>query len=101
MHYDIMYVNKVAFLVTISRHIKFATIELLTNRQEATIGKCITNVMQLYGSRGFIVNMTHADGEFEVLRGRLADEGSALNVCSNDEHIPEAERFIRTVKERT
>jgi hypothetical protein len=94
-----MYVNKIAFLVTISRHIKFATIELIANRQEDTIGKCVTNIMQLYGSRGFLVNMTHADGEFEVLRGRLADAGSALNVCSNDEHVPEIKRFIRMVKE--
>jgi hypothetical protein len=42
---DIMYVNKLPFLVTISRNIKFATIELLRNRQEGTVGKCITNVM--------------------------------------------------------
>jgi hypothetical protein len=47
---DIMYVNKIAFLTTISRHIKFATIELLANRQEDMIRKCVTNVMRLYGS---------------------------------------------------
>jgi hypothetical protein len=97
---DIMYVNKLPFLVTISRKIKFATIELLTNRQAETIGKSVTDVMRLYGSRGFLVNMTHADGEFEVLRGKLALSGSGLNVCSNDEHVPEIERFIRTVKDR-
>jgi hypothetical protein len=45
--------------------------------------------------------MTHADGEFEPLRGSLAMSGSGLNVCSNDEHVPEIERFIRTVKERS
>jgi hypothetical protein len=56
--------------------------------------------MRLYGSRGSIVNMTHAHGEFEVLRGRLANAGSALNVCSNDEHVPEIKHFIHTVKER-
>jgi Reverse transcriptase (RNA-dependent DNA polymerase)/Zinc knuckle len=97
---DIMYVNKLPFLVTISRHIKFATIELLSNRQEGTIGKSITGVMQLYGSRGFLVTMAHADGEFEGIRGQLASNGSGLNICSADEHVPEVERFIRTVKER-
>jgi hypothetical protein len=55
--------------------------------------------MRLYGSRGFLVTMTHADGEFEVLRGWLADAGSGLNVCSNVEHVPKIERFIRTIKE--
>ena len=97
---DIMYVNKLPFLVTISRALKFGTIEFLTNRREDTIGQCIKNVMRLYGSRGFLVTMTHADGEFEVLRGSLAAAGSGLNVCSHDEHVPEVERYIRTIKER-
>jgi hypothetical protein len=96
---DIMYMNKIPFLIMISWNIKFATIELLANRQEETIGKCITNIMRLFGSRRFLVNMTHADGEFEVLCGQLSDAGSGLNVCSNAEHIPNIERFIRTVKE--
>jgi hypothetical protein len=97
----IMYVNKIALLVTISRHIKFAMIELLANWQAETIGKSVTDVMRLYGSRGFLVNMTrHADGEFELLRGQLAGAGSALNSCSNDEHVPEIEHFIRTLKGR-
>jgi hypothetical protein len=98
---DIMHMNRIPFLITISRNIKFATIELLANRQEDTIAKCITNIMRLYGSRGFLVNMTHADGEFEVLRGGLSDAGSSLNVCSNAEHVPKIERFIWTVKEHT
>jgi hypothetical protein len=97
---DIMYVNKIAFLINISRNIKFATIKLLANQQEDTIGKLITNVMQLYGSCGFLVNMTHADGEFKVRRTRLVDAGSGLNICSNAKHIPKIERYIRTVKER-
>jgi hypothetical protein len=66
---DIMYVNKIPFLITVSQHIKFATIELLANRQEETIGKGITNVMHLYGSRGFLVNMTHANGKLKRFVG--------------------------------
>jgi len=69
---DIMYVNKLPFLVTISCHIKFAMIELLSNCQMGTVGKSITKVMHLYGSRGFLVTMVHADGEFEAVRGQLA-----------------------------
>jgi hypothetical protein len=92
---DIMYVNKLAFLaVPISWHVKFSTIELLLNRKEDIIGTSLSNVMRLYGSRGFLVTMTHADGEFEPLRNSLAKSGSGLNVCSNDKHVPEVERFI-------
>ena len=96
---DIMYVNKLPFLVMISRHIKFAMIELLSNHQMSTVGKSITNVMHLYGSRGFLVTMVDADGKFEAVHGQLATAGSGLNICSADEHVPEVERFIRTMKE--
>ena len=41
------------------------------------------------------------DGQFEPLRGNLAELGITLNTASNDEHVPEIERQIRTVKERT
>ena len=29
-----------------------------------------------------------------------AGAGSGMNICSNDEHVPEIERLIRTIKER-
>ena len=41
------------------------------------------------------------DGQFEPLRGNLAELGIVLNTASNGEHVPEIERQIRTVKERT
>jgi hypothetical protein len=40
---DIMYVNKIAFLVTISCHLKFATIEMIANCQEETVAKSLTS----------------------------------------------------------
>jgi hypothetical protein len=41
------------------------------------------------------------DGEFEPLRGELSTLGITLNTVSRGEHVPEAERRIRTLKERT
>jgi hypothetical protein len=40
------------------------------------------------------------DGEFEPMRGDLADLGIALNETARDEHVGDIERFIRTLKER-
>jgi hypothetical protein len=40
------------------------------------------------------------DGQFECIRGDLAGMGIQLNVVSAGEHVPEIERYIRTVKER-
>jgi hypothetical protein len=43
----------------------------------------------------------HGDSEFAPLRAALADAQAGLNVTAKDEHVPEIERYIRTVKERT
>ena len=39
-------------------------------------------------------------GEFECIRGILADMGIKLKVCSREDHIPGAEHNIRTIKDR-
>jgi len=48
-----------------------------------------------------IVNITHilVDGEFEHLDPSAILLGVSLNIVSNDEHVPEIERYIRTIKE--
>ena len=42
----------------------------------------------------------HTDNEFEPMRANLMDAKVNLNVASNNEHVPEIERHIRTVKDR-
>ena len=88
---DIMFINKMPFLVTISCNIKFGTVELLLNHQEDTVTKSLQAVMHLYGSCGFLVQMVHVDSKFKALQGPLAGAGSGLNVCTNNKHVPEVE----------
>ena len=97
---DIMYVNKVAMLVSISRKIKFGTIEVIPNNKSTVLLKGLKGILQVYQCRGFHVEMALMDGEFGHLRGELASMGVTLNETSRDEHIGDIERFIRTVKER-
>jgi hypothetical protein len=47
-----------------------------------------------------LLEILEADGQFEPLRGDLADLGVTLNKCSREDHVPVAERRIRTLKER-
>jgi hypothetical protein len=98
---DVMYVNGIPMLVTISRNLRFATVEALPNRNIKTLVNAIKNVVTVYKRAGFIITTTLMDGEFEPMRGDLADmsPGIALNETANDEHVGEIERFIRTVKE--
>jgi hypothetical protein len=44
--------------------------------------------------------MALMDGEFDKIRGDLADMGIVLNEAARDEHVGDIERFIRTIKER-
>jgi len=41
-----------------------------------------------------------ADGQFEHARRDIEQMGIILNLTSHDEHVPEIECYIRTVKER-
>jgi hypothetical protein len=47
-----------------------------------------------------MLEIVEADGQFEPSRGELAEMGIRLNKCSRKEHVPVAERRIRTLKER-
>ena len=93
---DIVFVNKIPFLVTRSRVTKFGTIEALPNRQVPTIRDKLRSVCTLHKKRGFRVNATHADDEFEPLR----PDFPVTNTCGADDHVPEIERCIRLLKDR-
>ena len=96
---DLMYMNKVPLLVTLSRIIKFGTMEAVADQKETTLLKCIKGVISLYWKAGFKVTVVLMDGEFMPLHGGLAELGIRLNETSRDEHVREIEWYILTVKE--
>lgn len=97
---DIMKVNRIPFFVTYNSPVRFGTTEALTNQKANTIMACIRVINKLYQARGFRISIMKMDGEFEPLRGELSFIGITLNTVSRDEHVPEIERRIRTLKER-
>ena len=86
--------------MSISRKIKFATIEVIPNNKSTVLLKGIKGILQIYQRWGFHVEVTLMDGEFGHLRGEMANMGVMLNETSRDEHVGDIERFIHTVKER-
>ena len=92
---DIMYVNRVAMLVSISRNIKFGTIKAIPNNKSGMLLKSMQAIIQIYRCNGFVVEAALMDGEFAHLSGELASMGMALNATSRDEHVGDVERFIR------
>ena len=93
---DIMFVNKIPFLLTISRGLKFGTVDVLSNRQVSTVANALKAVDRTYRRRGFRISIFRADPEFEELKPMIPE----IETCGQDDHVPEVERFIRTVKDR-
>ena len=95
-----MFINKIAFFVTISRNVKFGTSELITGQKAGVLMTAIKQVQDIYTKRGFKVDTLLMDGQFEPLRAPLSGIGVSLNTVARDEHVPEVERWIRFIKER-
>ena len=94
---DIMFVNKIPFLVTSSHNIRFSTVESLPYRQVGTVVACLKKVIQLYQHRGFHITSITCDPEFEALLPSFP----MLNCCMAGEHVPEIEMYIHTLKDCT
>ena len=97
---DIMKVTGIPFLMTISRHIKFGSAGRLDTMKNSHIIKHFKALIGTYVTRGFRVTIILADNQFESMRGDLADLHATLHITSRDEHVPEVERYNRTIKER-
>jgi hypothetical protein len=90
------------FILTVSRNIRFITIHSVPTRGiKKDVLPSLKRVVLLYKARGFRVKMMHGDDEFTSLRDPLLEmDDIQLNIAAAKEHVPEAERVIRTVKER-
>lgn len=93
------YINSIAFIVSISRALKFCTAKALANRITDTLLTGIKIIKATIDKRGFIMNRFAADNEFGPLMTGLSEMGITLNLMSQNEHVPEIERHITTVRE--
>jgi len=60
-----------------------------------TLVTSIEQVIQAYQSRGFKIQAILGD-----IQQIIEEKGISINICAANEHVPEIERYIRTVKER-
>lgn len=98
--FDVMFLNRISFLLSISRDIIFCTAETLKNIPDTTMVAMIRKIKMTYGRRGFIVNQAAADNGFISLEIELSGMGIALNFVAIDKHIPEVEIHVCTLKKR-
>jgi hypothetical protein len=101
---DLFFVNKIPFFITYSRNICLTSVNHLANRKVKTIFTAFVEIYSYYIKRGFQIKFLHLDGEFAPLQALVNEHmpaGPRVNLASAKEHVPEIERRIRVVKERT
>ena len=94
---DIMFFLGCTFHMTVSRDIRYTSLRPLPNRLKSTLLRSVGADLALYSARGFTVTHFHGDGEYKVLESSFPAVDFAI--CAADDHVPEAERGIRTIKE--
>jgi hypothetical protein len=94
---DVMFVNRVPFLVSVARGLYLVTDKFMPSRMAKQLAVGITQMMDLYACRGFQVGTVLMDNKFEKLQNLVPI--LAINTMAAKEHIPEVERKIRLIKE--
>jgi hypothetical protein len=97
---DLMFVNGLPFVTSISRNVKFTTIEYVTSKSEPNLIKSLLKIVSLYKAKGFNPSTALMDREFECIRLQLLSHGVNLNTTATSDHVPDIERQIRFIKER-
>ncbi len=96
---DVFFVDGTAFLVTISRRINFVTAEHVLVRTATSLSRHLSWILLVCGRVEFRVRRMSMDREFEKIKGLMPIV--ECNTTAAEEHVSEAERTIRTIKEHT
>ena len=68
---DVMFVNGLPFLLTLSRDIRFGTVEFLPSRTAPQLGRSLMKIVKVYALRGFVVRCIMMDMEFEPVQDHV------------------------------
>ena len=98
---DIMNVNGLQFVTTISKSLRYRTAQFISSRSPKEYTKFIKEVIAMYRKAGFQVTHIYCDNKFKPLMTHLADKESTIqiNYSIPNEHVPDIERSIRVIKE--
>ena len=99
---DIMFVNEMPFLTSISKRIMYRTAQFLPTRTAEDLRSAIDAIFRIYNDAGFTITNVYCDNEFKPLFDEVKDDlDITMHYSGPDEHVPESERNNRTLKERT
>ena len=100
MAIDILFINRIPFLICISEGLSFIHIRRLKSRSKSNIANALKLIKKQYNARGFSINVIKADNEFDTEDISTVFPSAIFEICAANEHVPIVERCIRTLKER-
>ena len=95
----VVFVNKLAFLVSVIRRLKLTTINYIPKSLEKKLARSVNNIIDVYKQRHFSIHTMYMDPEFNCLYKLIVS--TDLNKNFARDHVPGIERHIQIVKERT
>ena len=101
LYIDIMYINGMPFLTTISKNIKYCTTMWVVDHTAPTITYLVESVLKLYQQAVFQVMEVCTNHEFKPVLQVLQDNGWSFmtNLSNAQEHVPEAKHNNCILKE--
>ena len=97
LNVDIMFVNKIALLITHSQGISLIMVEHLLDRKAKYLAKHLLRVVNVYHRGGYKVQTMLMDNGFNKVSDKLPQ--FIINTTAANEHVGEVEWHIRLIKE--
>jgi hypothetical protein len=97
---DTMYVSECGLLSAIDKTIKFRSLVPMDTKNHKEYYRAIDQILQHYNNAGFVITTIHCDGEYRGMMNKVKDDlNIEMNFTNTQDHVPEAERNNRTIKE--
>ena len=77
---DIMFINKIPFVMTMSCNTHFSTAELIKDMKNNTLKTSIEQVILAYWARGFRIKARLVDGRFKHIQQLIEQKGILLSM---------------------
>ena len=98
---DLLFVNGMPMLTSIDRAVRFRALIPIESRKKEELFTGLDVILRQYNKAGFQITTINCDQEFESMMNKIKDDlGVDINPASQGEHVPEAERNNRAIKER-
>ena len=97
---DIMYINGLPFLMSISKHLYYHSATYLKDEKANTLYNAMDGIFNKYNNAGYKIKHISADNQFQSSLEVIQDELKVtLHFSAAQEQVPEAKRNICTVKD--